>query len=288
MTNYTPVRLAYKTVEPVSGAEDKAPIIFLHGLTASTDYWFDSPRIIANETKRKIYLLDARNHGDSEWSDEFDFDMNSNDLMHFMDTMNIPKAVLLGHSMGGITAMSTALKKKERVEMIIVEDMSVRKVPKAMLDIITTSITLAQEAAEKMLTDVDENGAKKFIFEYILDHLPAEAKGLLKRRSSDEHKALSLKRNPDGRYTFSANIKVLKNAVQNAETLMSEPTGVYEGPACFIYGKDSPFHVGADELYIRQFFPNAEFVAIEKAAHSVHMDCPSEFIDAVLKFLSQS
>ncbi|XP_035211574.1 protein ABHD11-like [Stegodyphus dumicola] len=287
MSNYTPVRLAYKTVEPVSGAEYKAPIIFLHGLTASADYWFDISRTIANETKRKIYLLDARNHGDSEWSDEFDFDINSYDLMHFMDTMNIHKAVLLGHSMGGITAIRTALRKKERVEMIIVEDMSVRKVPKAMSDIITTSITLAQEAAEQMPTDVDENGAKKFIFEYILDHLPAEAKELMKRRSNDDYRALSLKRNTDGRYTFSANINVLKNAVKNAETLMSEPTGVYDGPACFIYGKDSPFQVGADEPYIKQFFPNAEFVAIENAAHSVHMDCPHEFTEAVLKFLSR-
>ncbi|KFM70266.1 Abhydrolase domain-containing protein 11, partial [Stegodyphus mimosarum] len=190
MSNYTPVRLAYKTVEPVGGAEDKPPVIFLHGLTASTDYWFDIPRIIANETKRKIYLLDARNHGDSEWSDEFNFDINSADLVHFMDTMNIPKAVLLGHSMGGITAIRTALKKKERVEMIIVEDMSVRKVPKAMSDMIITSMTLAQQAVEQMPTDIDENGAKKFIFDYLFDHLPAEAKELLKRRSNEDYKAL--------------------------------------------------------------------------------------------------
>ncbi|XP_035211576.1 protein ABHD11-like [Stegodyphus dumicola] len=205
-----------------------------------------------------------------------------------MDTMNIPKAVLLGHSMGGITAMRTALKKKVTVEMIIVEDMSVRKLPKSVSDMVTTFITLAQQALEQMPTDIDENGAKKFIIEYLFDHLPAEAKELMKRRSKDDYKALSLKRNPDGRYTLSANIKVLKNAVQNTETLMSELKGVYDGPACFIYGKDSHFQVGADEPYIRQFFPNAEFVGIENAAHSVHTDCPREFTDAVLKFLSRA
>ncbi|KFM70267.1 Abhydrolase domain-containing protein 11, partial [Stegodyphus mimosarum] len=100
MSSYVPVKLAYKTVEPTSGTGDKSPIIFLHGCTASSDYWGDIPQTLANETKRKVYLLDARNHGDSEWSDVFNFDVNFNDLAYFMDTMNISKAVLLGHSMG--------------------------------------------------------------------------------------------------------------------------------------------------------------------------------------------
>ncbi|XP_035211580.1 protein ABHD11-like, partial [Stegodyphus dumicola] len=241
MSNYVPVRLAYKTVEPVSGAGDKPPIIFLHALTASSDCWLDIPQTIANATKRKIYLLDARNHGDSEWSDEFNLDINSIDLVHFMDTLNIPKAVLLGHSMGGITAIRTALVEKERVEMIIVEDMTVRKFPKAVMEMMPKSLTLIQQATEQIPTDVDEKGAKKFIFDYLYNQLPAEGKELLKRRGDDDHILTSLKRNPDGRYSLKANIKVMLDAIKNTETSISEPKGVYDGPAYFIYGTFSPF-----------------------------------------------
>ncbi|XP_035232796.1 protein ABHD11-like [Stegodyphus dumicola] len=288
MTSYVPVRLAYKTVEPVTGAGDKSPIIFLHACTLSSDAWGDIPQKLANETKRKVYLLDARNHGDSERSDVFNFDINSNDLVHFMDTMNIPKAVLLGHSMGGITAIKTALKNKERVEMIIVEDMTVRKVSKPIMDVVIKYISLGQQAIEQMPTDVDENGAKKFILEFLYKHLAAEMKDLLKRRGNVDPQIIALKRNPNGRYDFKANIKVILNAVKNEETLMSEPTGVYDGPALFIYGKFSPFLVGADEPYTKNFFPNAEFEPIEEAAHGVHIDCPQEFTAAVLKFFSRA
>ncbi|KFM70269.1 Abhydrolase domain-containing protein 11, partial [Stegodyphus mimosarum] len=287
MTSYVPVRLAYKTVEPATGAGDKSPIIFLHACTLSSDCWGDIPQTLANETKRKVYLLDARNHGDSEWSDVFNFDVNSNDLVHFMDTMNIPKAVLLGYSMGGITAIKTALKNKERVEMIIVEDMTARKLSKSIMDVVVKYVSHAQQAIEQMPADVDENGAKKFILEYLSNHLPNEMKDLLKKRGNVDPQIIPLKRNPNGRYDFKANIKVILNAVKNEETLMSEPTGVYDGPAFFVYGKFSPFLVGADEPYIRNFFPKAEFEAIEEAAHSVHTDCPKEFTDAVLKFISR-
>ncbi|XP_035229437.1 protein ABHD11-like [Stegodyphus dumicola] len=206
-----------------------------------------------------------------------------------MDTMNISKAVLLGHNMGGVTAIRTALKKKERVEMLIAEDTLVRKFPQPVLDMIITQLTMAQQADEQMPSDVSEDDAKKFIFEFIYSHIPDEVKAVMKERDIDEQRRLvSLRRNPDGRYGFRSNLKVILNALKNTETLMTEPTGVYEGPACFIYGEHSPFSVKKDEQEIRQFFPKAAFEAIKDASHAVHIDCPREFTDAVLKFLSRA
>ncbi|GFX54637.1 hypothetical protein TNCV_793231 [Trichonephila clavipes] len=53
MTNYTPVELAYDLVEPVDYEKDKTPIVFLHGLCVSREYWCNIPNAIANATKRK-------------------------------------------------------------------------------------------------------------------------------------------------------------------------------------------------------------------------------------------
>ncbi|GBM81374.1 hypothetical protein AVEN_172007-1 [Araneus ventricosus] len=102
---------AYNLVEPDGGATDKPPVIILHGVTASKEYWYDIPKTVANATKRKVYAVDARNHGESPWSEVFDFgDCNVVDLLHFMDTIKAPKAILIGHSMGGITIIKTAIK----------------------------------------------------------------------------------------------------------------------------------------------------------------------------------
>ncbi|GFX54652.1 hypothetical protein TNCV_793381 [Trichonephila clavipes] len=54
MTKYTPVKLAFITVEPDGCETDKAPVVFLHGITASKEYWNEIPQNIANATKRKV------------------------------------------------------------------------------------------------------------------------------------------------------------------------------------------------------------------------------------------
>ncbi|CAL1278460.1 unnamed protein product [Larinioides sclopetarius] len=200
-----------------------------------------------------------------------------------MDRIGAPKAVIVGHSMGGITGMKVALRAPERVEKLIVEDMSCRKIPPAILEMVVLYVSLGQAALEQVPADVDEETARQIIFDSVLRGLPQELKILAKPENANFR--IQLKRSPEGRWTFKSNIGLLINALKNSKELMTEPTGLYEGPACFIYGKLSPFLVGLDEQNIRRYFPNAKMVGIDNATHSVHSDCPQEFTDTLLNFL---
>ena len=60
------------------------------------------------KTLKQVFAVDLRNHGVCEWSDTDSFECNVVDLLHFMDTMEVPKAILVGHSLGGATAMRIA------------------------------------------------------------------------------------------------------------------------------------------------------------------------------------
>ncbi|GBN32234.1 Protein ABHD11, partial [Araneus ventricosus] len=280
---YEPVQLAFNSVEPDVCSKDKAPILFVHGLTASKEQWCDIPEIIAKATNRKVYAVDSRNHGDSPWSDVFNFDCNVDDLLSFMDSIGAPKAIIIGHSMGGITGMKTALRAPERVEKLVVEDISCRKIPQPILEMVLLYVSLGQAALEQVPTDVDEDTARQIIFDAVLRGLPQELKLLAKPENANFR--VQLKRSPEGRWIFKSNIGLLMKALKNSKELMTEPTGVYEGPACFIYGKLSPFLVGLDEENIRKHFLNAKMVGIDNAAHSVHSDCPRKFTDALLNFL---
>ena len=76
----------------------------------------------------QVYCLDTRNHGDSEWSDVLSFDVNVVDLLHFMDSHQIPKAVLIGHSTGGVTCMLSAFKevsKRYTIELQLSESFGI-------------------------------------------------------------------------------------------------------------------------------------------------------------------
>ncbi|GFY72669.1 abhydrolase domain-containing protein 11 [Trichonephila inaurata madagascariensis] len=107
---FAPMKLAYKVFEPVNGSNTRlSPLIFLHGIALSKEYWGNIPQIIANNTGRKAYVPDTRNHGESFWSEEFNDQLLMEDLFCFMDDIKAPKAVLIGHSMGGFIACKATL-----------------------------------------------------------------------------------------------------------------------------------------------------------------------------------
>ena len=58
----------------------------------------------------KVYVLDTRNHGDSPHSPEMTFTHMSRDTVQFLKERDVTRTVLVGHSMGGASAMFTAIK----------------------------------------------------------------------------------------------------------------------------------------------------------------------------------
>ena len=60
--------------------------------------------------KPKVYVPDARNHGDSLHTSDMTFTLLARDVVQFLKERDLAKTVLVGHSMGGSTAMLTALK----------------------------------------------------------------------------------------------------------------------------------------------------------------------------------
>ena len=82
------------------------PLIILHGLFGTSDNWLTLGRRYAE--KHKVYLLDQRNHGQSFHDDDFSYEAMATDLERFMTHHKIEEANLLGHSMGGKTAMTFA------------------------------------------------------------------------------------------------------------------------------------------------------------------------------------
>ena len=102
------------------------PIIILHGLLGSLDNWQTIAKRLAElpGSPFKTYIIDQRNHGKSPHSDEFSYDLLASDIFDFYEQHNIGKAHIIGHSMGGKAAMKFALGHGDRVEKLIVVDIS--------------------------------------------------------------------------------------------------------------------------------------------------------------------
>ena len=71
-----------------------------------------------------MYTVDARNHGESPHSDHMSYELMSEDTVALLKDLGVRKTVLVGHSMGGRTAMVTALNHSTIVDRLLVLDVA--------------------------------------------------------------------------------------------------------------------------------------------------------------------
>ena len=72
---------------------------------------------ISNE--RDIFLIDLRNHGDSDHHSSMTYTEMADDLLRFIDSRNLSQVTLIGHNIGGKTAMRFAGLYPDRVKGLV-------------------------------------------------------------------------------------------------------------------------------------------------------------------------
>ena len=98
------------------------PTLILHGLFGSGVNWRSIARRL--ETRLECHLVDQRNHGRSPHARGMAYPALAADVLGYLDARRIDRAGLIGHSMGGKTAMTLALLAPERVRWLIVADIA--------------------------------------------------------------------------------------------------------------------------------------------------------------------
>ena len=102
--------------------ENGPDFVVLHGLFGSGKNW----RSFAGSLEEdfQVWTLDARNHGDSPHADSMSYQQMAEDVVRFFDENELENVILLGHSMGGKTAMQLALQFPDRIAALIVVDIA--------------------------------------------------------------------------------------------------------------------------------------------------------------------
>ncbi|NVK49950.1 MAG: alpha/beta fold hydrolase [Cyclobacteriaceae bacterium] len=239
------------------------PLVILHGLFGSADNWFSIARELENDYE--LYLVDQRNHGDSPHSEEWDYEVMVEDLRELIDEEGLSEIFLMGHSMGGKTAMNFAVTYPDRVEKLIVADIAPRYYPIHHQTILEglNSINLAEIQSRK---DADDQLAK-----YIT--IPGIRQFLLK----------SLGRDRNGFY-WKINLPVITEKIEEVGKALEDDT-VYDGPTLFLAGANSNYIQQSDLPDILEHFPNYEIEFIEGAGHWLHAEKPDAVVREIKRFL---
>ena len=104
------------------------PFVILHGFLGMGDNWKSLGKRFA-EQGYQVHLIDQRNHGRSFHSESFNYGVLSDDLKKYCDVHQLEEIVLLGHSMGGKTAMCFAVTYPEMISKLIIADISPKEYP---------------------------------------------------------------------------------------------------------------------------------------------------------------
>lgn len=244
------------------------PIIILHGIFGISDNWVSIGRRLSE--RFDVYILDQRNHGQSPHSDSFNYYALADDLYEFIQDHQLVNPILIGHSMGGKVAMNFALEYPQKVNKLIVVDMSTRQYPARQEHMEILQAMLAVNFDEVKSRDE----VKKIISKRIKS--PRVRMFILK----------SLYRIGQSRLAWRLNIQSIYDNIDNVfEGITSSYT--FDKASLFIKGGDSGYIVDEDYDLIRKNFPNALFKTIEGASHWVHADKPDELCAVFSEFLQK-
>ena len=241
--------------------------MILHGLLGMLDNWLTFGKLLSQENQ--VFLIDQRNHGRSAHDPRMSYSDMVSDLKKFMQEHQLNGgATLIGHSMGGKTAMQFVFDHPSLVTNLIVIDIAPRE------------YNASHSHIFEILSDISlENIRSRRELEALINNALGDA-----RMASFLMKNL---RRSDLGYEWKMNLTVLRKAYYQ---LLQAPnlrhSEAYQGTAVFYRGADSDYIRDADEKLIKGYFPNSEIITVPNAGHWLHVDNLRFFLDNVKKQLN--
>lgn len=249
----------------ISGKHDSSdePVVLIHGLFGSYENLGVIERSLSEQYQ--VINVDVRNHGRSGHSTQMNYQLMVEDLAQTLDALNVKKAAILGHSMGGKLAMTFAVTHPDRVSKLILADIAPVAYPprhhsifSGLCSIDLTQIKNRADADKQLSQHVKELGVRQFLL-----------KSLVKEEDT---------------FQWRFNLNALYD---NYAGLIGNPIadGSYTGPTLFIKGGDSDYILAEHKASITKIFPAAQAKIIQGTGHWLHAEKPAAFTKLVRDFL---
>lgn len=256
------VRLAFEAMG------DGPPLVILHGLFGSGRNWVPVAKALASDYR--IYLPDARNHGASPWSEIMSYTEMAQDVLDLMERQQLQRPVVIGHSMGGKTAMALALEHPQAITGVAVIDIAPEIYADQFSPYITAmrgldlaASTSRREIRQALATRMDAGAPIDFLIQSL--------------QRQDERF--------DWRLNLLATALCMKDLCGFPKQLVSQR---FQGPALFAAGADSDYVQAASHAGITRLFPDSRLDYIADAGHWVHADQPQALLQILRDWPGQA
>jgi esterase len=240
------------------------PLVILHGLFGSLNNWHSHATFLGQDFR--VFAVDQRNHGGSPHAPVMSYAAMAEDLLEFIQRHQIAPAMLIGHSMGGRTAMQFAVTHPQHVKKLLVVDMHPQADPPSHTHILDAMHSV----------DFTHVRSREDVDGILASSVPdiAERQLLL----------TNLKRASDGTFRWKIHLDSIRTGYGELIGAVTAK-GRYTGPTLFLTGGRSSLVKTTDRPGILAMFPRAEFIEIPQAGHWVQVDAPEDFRRIVREFL---
>jgi pimeloyl-ACP methyl ester carboxylesterase len=258
------------------------PLVFIHGYGNDSHVWDEVCPAFAPHYRTLAITL--RGHGDSDWDPQANYDHGSmaRDLASAFDAAGCERVVVVGHSMGARVAMRFAGEHPERMAGFAIVDSAPTLDARGV-----TRISLEARSGPVSFASVDEYAR------LLAEHYPVTRAATLQKLA-----AHWLRQQPDGRFAMKLDPKLRGgrpsgNDEQEMRAAMEEeakllwaalenlpcPALVVRGAASDVFDPDT-----ADRM-VDDVIPNAKLAVVPRAGHSVMLDNPEAFTEALSEFV---
>jgi len=247
------------------------PLVLLHGFTGAVGSW--AAHVGALSARHTTVAIDMLGHGASDAPADpgrYRIEHAAADILTVLDSLEMPRAAVVGYSMGGRVALFLAASAPARVSALILESASP--------GIADEGERTKRAADDAGLADVIEReGVPAFVDRWerlplfaTQARLPAEAQAAVRaQRLGQSARGLA---------------NSLRGLGQGAQPPLFERLPEVAVPALLIAGEsDARYATLGREMCSRM--PNARLVIVPAAGHTVHLEQPEVFRRAVLEFL---
>lgn len=236
-------------------------LILLHGYG---DSWFSFSRILPLlAPKFHVYALDQRGHGRSGAPESgYAPDDLAADVVAFMDARNIPRATLVGHSMGSLVAQQVAAAAPGRVTRMVLVGSAV-----------TLARMLGREELESAVQGLEDPVPEQFIRDFQMSTLHREVPAEFLQRVIEESALVT-----------AARWKALLEGM-----LASGPAaglGRAEIPTLLVWGERDAIFARAHQDELVALANVERLLVYEGTGHAVHWEEPERFTRDLVRFVS--
>ena len=244
------------------------PAVILHGLFGSGTNWRTIARRFAS--RLECHLVDQRNHGRSPHARGMAYPALAADLLGYLDASRLDRTGLIGHSMGGKTAMTLALLAPERVRWLVVADIAPAPSPsdhrpllEALRGLAPASLATRAAADAALARSIPEPALRQFLLQNLV--------------------------HGDGGLRWRIDLDAIAEALPDLIGFPSiTPGTVYRGPTLFLRGERSEYLTVRHEARIRALFPSASIDTITGAGHWLHAEQPAAVTDRIARFIDET